>query len=183
MIENRDFATQVIDRSDTSKYYSTAPTVEPTAITEGTQWLSPQTQFMVEPSIELPTSDFRNKNNRKTDLQTGCRKLGITFISTSSNIHPTEMITEESRPPSNDIIPDGRYAPSSPFHSQPTPHRVTKTLSSNTTQQANLGHDRVDMLDIVRKIETVMSKLKARDIEIDLLNTETKIDFDGLLDL
>ncbi|KAK3855973.1 hypothetical protein Pcinc_037657 [Petrolisthes cinctipes] len=84
------------------------------------------------------------------------------------------MIIEKSRPPSNDTESDGTHTPPSPRHSPPTPNQVTQTLLSDTTQQVNLVRDRVDMLDIDRKIEIIMSKLETKDSEIDLLSTEIK---------
>ncbi|KAK4320806.1 hypothetical protein Pmani_008345 [Petrolisthes manimaculis] len=84
------------------------------------------------------------------------------------------MIIEKSRTPSNDTESDGTHTPPSPRHSPPTPNQVTQTLLSDTTQQVNLVRDRVDMLDIDRKIEIIMSKLETKDSEIDLLSTEIK---------
>lgn len=179
MVENsqnnpQDLAAQAIDGPDMLEDNSAAPTVQPTAITEVPTLLSPQTQTMAQPFPELPIRDFLSKNFRKPDLHKRCHELGLTNLWTSSKSQLIEMIIEKSRPPSNDTVRDDMPTPPSPSQSPPIPHDVTQTLPSNTTQQDNLDLDKVDMLDIVRKIETIMSKLETKDSEIDLLNTEIK---------
>ena len=97
---------------------------------------------MIEPTLDLPTRDFLNKNFRKPDLQKRCRELGLTNVWTSSKSQLIEMIIEKSRPLSNNTVNNGTHTPPSPRYSPPTPREVTQTLPSDTTQQVNLDQGR-----------------------------------------
>lgn len=71
----------------------------------------------------------------------------------------------EHSPTTPSEVTQADFAPPKVVHSPVTPREITHS------DPAESG---VDMLDIVRKIESITSKLKTKDMEIELLNTEVK---------
>ncbi|KAK4321346.1 hypothetical protein Pmani_007827 [Petrolisthes manimaculis] len=193
----QDSAPQIITGLDMPDEETTSMTqILPTS--QGSQLATPLVQRTItEPSQELPTRETLDKNYSKPELQKRCRELGISNIWTSKS-QLIDMILQHSRSPHNDTLTDITHSPSTPrevthtvltppkvAHSPSTPSEATHTdpppyevmHSPPTTRvvaHTDLVQNGVDMLDINRKIESIISKLETKDMEIELLNTEVK---------
>ncbi|KAK4327258.1 hypothetical protein Pmani_002262 [Petrolisthes manimaculis] len=74
--------------------------------------------------------------------------------------------------------PEVAHSPSTPSeatHTDPPPYEVMHSPpTTRVVAHTDLVQNGVDMLDIARKIESIISKLETKDMEIELLNTEVK---------